>query len=65
MLELEQEQLAECFQKLLAGQQSAAEAYEALAAKATDADLRGQAERLIRDKCRHIALTQRLLEIVE
>jgi len=65
MLELEQAQLRERFQTLLAQEQQALLTYEALLAHAIDPELRMQVELLCRDKLRHVELTERLLEIVD
>jgi rubrerythrin len=65
MLEIEQAQLRDRFQVLLAQEQQALLAYEQLAAQISDPGIRDKVEHLLRDKQRHVELTERLLEIVE
>jgi rubrerythrin len=65
MLEIEQAQLRDRFQVLLAQEQQALRVYEQLAAQASDPEIRDMVEHLLRDKRRHVELTERLLEIVE
>jgi rubrerythrin len=62
---LEQALLRERFEELLDQQRQAAGFYAAWAARLTDPKLRQQVEQIHREKTRHIALTERLLEIVE
>jgi len=65
MLEFEQAMLRERFQDLLASEHQAIKAYVELAARTTDPDILKKVEHLLRDKQRHVELTERLLEIVE
>jgi len=65
MLEFEQAMLRERFQELLDREQQALKAYEELAARTTDPGILQKIENLLRDKQRHVELTERLLEIVE
>jgi rubrerythrin len=65
MLEIEQAQLRDRFQALLAQELQALRAYEQLAAQISDPEIHGRVEHLLRDKQRHVELTERLLEIVE
>lgn len=65
MLELEQAQLRERFETLLAQEQQALLTYESLLAQAIDPELRAHVETLCRDKLRHVELAERLLEIVD
>ena len=65
MLGLEQEQLAEQFHTLLGQQQQAEKTYTQLLPQVTDSGTLAQIEHILRDKQRHIQLTQRLLEIVQ
>ncbi len=65
MLEIEQAQLRDRFQALLAQEQQALKAYEQIAAQTSNAEIRGRIEQLLRDKRRHVELTERLLEIVD
>lgn len=62
---LEQAQLAEQFRKLLEQERLAEASYGELIQQLDDTALRQQVEQLLRDKQRHIRLTQRLLEILE
>jgi rubrerythrin len=62
---LEQSILREQFQQLLRKEREAEQAYADLAGKVTDPAVREQIDQLRRDKQRHIALTERLLELVE
>lgn len=62
---LEQAILREQFESLLAKELEAAELYEHLAARTADAGVRREIEHLCREKCRHIRLAQRLIEIVD
>lgn len=61
----EQTALAEQFEDLLAKEQAAAGHYAGLAADCPDPLQRQQYETLHREKLRHVALTLRLIEIVE
>ena len=62
---LEQAQLAEQFRKLLATEQQAEAVYAQLSRQAGDPDVKTQALQLLREKQKHIRLTERLLEILE
>jgi rubrerythrin len=62
---LEQAMLREQFLALLDKERQAERLYAELSARLTDPVLRRQIEQLHRDKERHIALAERLLEIVE
>jgi rubrerythrin len=62
---IEQAQIADQFQTLLGMFQQAHELYADLAASEADPQLKAQLEHLCREKQRHVALTERLLEIVE
>ena len=65
MLEIEQAQLRERFAALLGQEQQAIATYEQLLSKTTDPLVRTQIAHLLRDKRRHVELTERLLEIVD
>ena len=62
---LEEAILRDQFSDLLERERQAAAQYERLIAQLTDPKLREQVQSLLRDKQRHIALAERLLEIVE
>ncbi len=62
---LEQAQLREQVQELLAHERAAEEAYAQLAQRVADPNIRSQFENLRHDKQRHIRLAERLLEILE
>ena len=62
---LEQTMLADQFQALLYRERQALAAYNDLVAKVTDPKLQQQLQRLLRDKQRHVRMTERLLEIVQ
>ena len=62
---LEQTILRERFELLLQQERQAEKMYAELSAKVTDAAMREQIEQLRREKQRHVALTERLLELVE
>jgi rubrerythrin len=62
---LEQALLREQVAALLEKERQAERVYADLAAKQSDPRLRKQLEELHRDKHRHIALAERLLEILE
>lgn len=62
---LEQAMLAEQIESLLNAERQAAGTYASLASRATDPALRSQLEQLCRDKEKHLALAQRILEIIE
>ncbi|MCE5326417.1 MAG: ferritin-like domain-containing protein [Planctomycetaceae bacterium] len=64
MLDLQHQQLAEQFQDLLTQEQQVEGSYAAMAARASDPEIRTQLESIRTDKQRHIELIQRLLEIV-
>ena len=62
---LEQAMLREQFLTLLDKERQAERLYADLSVRLSDPVLRRQIEQLHRDKQRHIALAERLLEIVE
>lgn len=62
---LEQAMLREQFLALLDKERQAERTYAELSSRLTDPALRRQIEQLQRDKQRHIALAERLLEIVD
>ena len=62
---LEQTILRERFEQLLLQERQAEKMYAELSTKVTDAAMREQIEQLRREKQRHVALTERLLELVE
>ncbi len=62
---LEHVQLTEQFQELLEQQRQAMSAYNELAKKFDDPQIREEIDQLCKEKLRHIALTERLLEIVQ
>jgi len=62
---LEQAMLSERFRFLLSRQEQATRMYDELAAKTVDPDMRQEIQQLVRDKQRHVRLTERLLEIVQ
>ncbi len=61
----EQVELARHFQSLLVKEQDAERMYAGLAAEVDDPALKAQVEQLRREKQRHVALAERLLELVE
>jgi len=61
----EEAQLAEQFSDLLNRQKEAAQYYAAAADSTDDPNVRREIEQVVREKKRHIQLTQRLLEIVD
>ena len=61
---LEQAVLAEHFQVLLDQSRQAERAYAQLANQAQNPQVRQHLEQLLRDKQRHVALAERLIEIV-
>ena len=56
--------LAEQFEELLDREQEAVRLYAAWVSEAADPTMREEVEQLLREKQRHIELTERLLEIV-
>ena len=60
----EQAILSEQFQRLLLKQQEVAEAYSELLKGLDDPKLRDQLDEVLREKQRHLRLSERLLEIV-
>lgn len=62
---LEQSELREQVQALLAKERQAEEAYAQLASKVADPATKQQIETLQHDKQRHIRLAERLLEILD
>lgn len=62
---LEQVMLAQQIETLIQAQRQAAGTYASLASKAADPAVRTQLQQLCRDKEKHIALAQRILEIIE
>ena len=65
MLDVEHAMLAERFGALLEYQRRAERVYTDLASQLTEGSLRREVEQICREKQRHVALVQRLLEIVE
>ena len=61
----EQALLAEQFGKLLAQAEQAEQMYAGIAAETDDPDLREQFQELLREKRRHVQMTERLIEIVD
>jgi len=61
----EQALLAEQFEKLLAQAEQAEQMYAGLADQADDPDVRAQFAELLREKRRHVRMTERLIEIVD
>ncbi len=61
----EQALLAEQFEKLLAQAEQAEQMYAGLADQADDPDVREQFAELLREKRRHVRMTERLIEIVD
>jgi len=62
---LEQAFLRERFESLLKAEQEVVGAYEQMARMVQDPVRREAIAQLVRDKHRHVQLTQRLLELVE
>ncbi|HOF17510.1 MAG TPA: hypothetical protein PK082_01275 [Phycisphaerae bacterium] len=62
---LEQFFLREHFESLLAEQKKAADAYGKLAIDLNDPALQEKVAHLVREKQRHVQLTERLLEILD
>jgi len=62
---LEAAALRDQFEMLLDQEQRALGAYTDLMARIDDLTVREQVEQLLREKQRHVELTERLLEIVE
>ncbi len=62
---LEEALLAEQFETLLSHAKQAESMYESLASSVSDPSMRNEIEQLLRDKRRHVLMTQRLLEIVQ
>ncbi len=56
--------LSEQFQRLLLKQQEVANAYSKLLEDLDDPELRSQVDEVVREKQRHVRLSERLLEIV-
>jgi len=65
MLELQHQMISEQFRELLEQEQAVADRYESLAADAPDPTVKARLAEICRDKQRHIALVQRLLEIMD
>ena len=61
----EQALLAEQFEKLLAQAEQAEQMYVGVADQADDPVVREQLAELLREKRRHVRMTERLLEIVD
>ena len=61
----EQALLAEQFEKLLAQAEQAEQMYAGVADQTDDPDVREQFQELLREKRRHVRMTERLLEIVD
>ena len=62
---LEAAALRDQFETLLTQEQQALSAYTDLVDRVQDAAVREQVEQLLREKQRHVELTERLLEIVD
>jgi hypothetical protein len=62
---LDQTFLREQIEQLLNDQENALGHYQNVTSRTTDESTRAELELMLRDKKRHIELTQRLLEIVE
>lgn len=61
----EQSEMADQFQALLQLEQQAEQTYAQLLGQAPDNELRAKIEQMLREKQRHILLTQRLIEILQ
>jgi rubrerythrin len=61
----EQSEMADQFQVLLRLEEQAEQTYSQMLQQTADPQLRAKIEQLLREKQRHIRLTQRLIEIVE
>ena len=62
---LEESLLREQFEELLEAERQAVATYRDMLGKLEDAEARQKVEQLLRDKQRHVELTERLLEIME